>query len=229
MEGHVAENEPTTTGASPRRGYVVEDGRPGRRKTKIEQKPPNWFRLRDGLMDKLDARGWYRQLAQRKRTEEMDGNPRDVEPWLRQITDPEEMDRIMCRVDVVAECKTANDVKIAQFNGRVVVEIDPAAPKDLLFSKIGTLHDARGTSIEGTKLHLARRINVTPWKEHRILALYDLKLMDYDLSAERKQLAAWLFPEIDNEKKRGDKFDRAKEYLEAALASLNTLRAQSTG
>lgn len=224
----MAENEPNTTGDSPRRGYVVEDGRPGRPKTEIEQKPPNGFSLHDKLMERLDARGWYRQLAERKRIEEMEGDPRDVEPWLRQITDPEEMDRIMCRVDVVAECKTADDVKIAQFNGRLVVEIDPAAPKDLLFSKISALLDTRRTSIEDTKLQSARRINVTPWKEHRILALYDLKLMDYDLSAERKQLAAWLFPEIDDEKRRGDKFDRAKEYLEAALASLGTLRAQST-
>jgi len=178
-------------------------------------------------MEKLDARGWYRQLAERKRIEEMNGDPRDVEPWLRQVTDPEEMDRIMCRTDVVAECKTADDVKIAHFNGRVVVEIDPAAPNDLLFSKIATLLDARRALIEGAKLRLARRINVTPWKEHRILALYDLRLLGYDLSRERKQLAAWLFPEIPDGKHRGDKFDRAREYLETALASLNTLRAQS--
>ncbi len=223
----MAHNKPTTSGASPRR-YVVEDGRPGRQKTKIEKKPPGWFRLHDALMEKLDVRGWYRQLAERKRIEEMKGDPRDAEPWLRQITDPEEMDRIMCRVDVVAECKAAADVTIAQFNGRIVIEIDPAAPNDLVFAKIGALLERRRALIEDAKLRPARRINVTPWREHRILALYDLKLVGYDLSDERKQLAAWLFPEIDSEKKRGDKFDRAKEYLEAALASLSTLRAQST-
>jgi hypothetical protein len=51
--------------------------------------------------------------------------------------------------------------------------------------------------------------------------------MGYDLSKDRKQLAAWPFPEINNEKRRGDKFDRAIGYLKAAMASLKALRAQS--
>ena len=126
----------------------------------------------------------------------------------------------MCRSEVVAECKTETDLKVARFNGRVVLEIDPACPNELLFQKIGAVLDR-------ARNRKARRINTTAWAEHRILALYDLKLMGYDLSKERKQLAAWLFPEIDGEKPRGDKFDRAKEYLDGAIALLPTLRAQS--
>jgi hypothetical protein len=49
----------------------------------------------------------------------------------------------------------------------------------------------------------------------------------YDFSKERKQLAAWLFPEIKGDKRRGYKFDRAIEYLNAALSSLNGIRAQA--
>jgi hypothetical protein len=51
--------------------------------------------------------------------------------------------------------------------------------------------------------------------------------MGYDLSKERKQLSIWLFPEIKGDKARGDKFDRAKDLLEAARGSLDVLRAQS--
>jgi hypothetical protein len=101
-----------------------------------------------------------------------------------------------------------------------VLEIDPNCPDEILFEKIATV-------LKRARNKPARRINTKAWAEHRILALYDLRLMGYDLSKDRKQLAAWLFPEINNEKPRGDKFDRANEYLKAAMASLNALRAQS--
>jgi hypothetical protein len=110
-------------------------------------------------------------------------------------------------------------VEAAHFNGRLVLEIDPACPDEILFEKIAT-------QLERVRHGKARRINTDAWPAHRILALYDLKLMAYDFSKDRKQLAAWLFPEITNEKRRGDKFDRAIKYLKAAMASLNALRAQ---
>jgi hypothetical protein len=157
------------------RPYVVEDGCPGRPKTEIDPKPPVWFCLHDELMEKLDARGWYRQLGERRLLEETGGAPPDDNPELQQITDPEEIDRLMCRTDVVAECKTLEDLEVARFNGRLVVEIDPAAPNDLLFPKIDTLLGARRALFEEAKLRPARHINTAPWKEHRILALYDLK------------------------------------------------------
>jgi hypothetical protein len=51
--------------------------------------------------------------------------------------------------------------------------------------------------------------------------------MGFDFSKDRKQLAVWLFREIKDEKQRGDKFDRARKYLEDALSSLGALRAQA--
>lgn len=204
------------------RPYVVEDGHAGRPKTEINPEPPPGFSLHDPLMEKLDKRGWYRQLAERQRYEEMDGDPHHREFNLRQVTDPEEIDRFMCRAHVVAEVNTLDQLEGALFNGRIVIEIDPVAPKKVLFKQIAAL-------LDDVVSRTGRQISTKAWKDHRILALYDLKLMSYDLSSERKQLAAWLFPEIDDEKKRGDKFDRAKEYLDTALSSLPALRAQSHG
>jgi hypothetical protein len=199
------------------RPYVVEDGQPGRPKTDIDTTPPAGFSPHNELMEALDMRGWYRELGRRHRSKKMAGDPPDYS-GLEPITDPEEMDRLMCRTEVVVACNTPEDLKIAQFNGRLVVEIDPACPNEIVFDKISALLGrVRGVGDR----------NMKAWKNHRILALYDLKLLGYDLSADRKQLALWLFPEISDEKKRGDKFDRATECLEAALASLHTLRAQS--
>jgi hypothetical protein len=127
----------------------------------------------------------------------------------------------MCRTDVVAICNTQDDLEVAHYNGRVVLEIDPACPDEILFKKIAIV-------LKRARKGKSRRINTRAWEKHRILALYDLKLMGYDLSKDRKQLAAWLFQEISDEKRRGDKFDRAIKYLGAALSSLKTLRAQTT-
>jgi hypothetical protein len=130
------------------------------------------------------------------------------------------MDRLMCRTDVVAECVSTIDLEVARFNGRIVLEIDQNCPNEIIFEKIKT------------KLKLARtvkprHINVSAWIEHRILALYDLKLRGYDLSNERKQLAVWLFSDVIDQKARGDKYDRARELLDDALLQLDLIRAQS--
>jgi hypothetical protein len=181
-------------------------------------------------MSRLDARGWYRELAKRQRREYLKSTPRVYikgaiprsykDRSFRRIANPEEMDQIMCRTDVVAVCETQNDLEVAHFNRRLVLEIDPACPDEILFKEIATL-------LKRVRHGKARRINTKAWGAHRILALYDFKLLGYDFSKERKQLAAWLFPEINDDKQRGDKFDRAIEYLEAALSSLNTIRAQA--
>ena len=115
----------------PRR-YVYEDGRPGRPKVKVNPISPKDFSRLIDLMTLLDPRGWYVELARRQRRKYLKANPRLYKGRsLRRITDPEEMDRIMCRSEVVAECKTETDLKVARFNGRVVLEIDPACPNEL--------------------------------------------------------------------------------------------------
>jgi len=200
------------------RAYFYEDGRPGRPRVPVNQSPPKYIFHLNALMLRLDDRGWYRELAKRQRREYLRANaPFEGRP----IGDPLEMDRIMCRTDVVAECKDKTDLEIAQFNGRVVLEIDPDCPDDRLFKKIAAILDQ-------VRKRRSRRINTKHWATHRILALYELKLRGHDLSQDRKQLAAWLFPEIRSEKTRGDKFDRSRQYLCEAISQLPTLRAQSS-
>jgi hypothetical protein len=126
----------------------------------------------------------------------------------------------MCRTDVVAVCTTSDDLEVAQFNGRLVLEIDPACLDEILFEKIAT-------ELKRARNGKSRRISTKGWAKHRILALYDLKLRGYHVSKDRKQLSAWLFREINDEKRRGDKYDRAVKYLRAALSSLNKLRTQT--
>jgi hypothetical protein len=201
------------------RPYVYEDGRPGRPKVRVRQNPPQDFSSLDALMQRLDDQGWYHELSKRLRCEYLKANPALMKGGA--ITDPLEMDRIMCRTNVVAECKSETDLEVAKFNGRIVLEIDPACPNDLIFKKIGAMLDQ-------TRKRPARRINAKHWADHRILVLYEFKLMGCDLSKARKQLAAWLFPDIHSEKTRGDKFDRAKQYLNEAISLLPALRAQSS-
>lgn len=200
--------------------YHYEDGEPGRPKVEIDPSP-KWLSNHVVLMKDLDIRGWYLQLASRVAYEIKRDEFADQENWpYRPVTDPEEIDAVMCRTTPVALCQTPQELEVAQFNGRIVLEVDPNCPEALLFQEIvRVLRTVREKPV--------RQVNTRAWAEHRILAMYDLKLADYDLSAERKQLAAWLFPEIENQKTRGDKYDRAREYLDDAIGSIPTLRAQS--
>ena len=139
----------------------------------------------------------------------------------RAVRDPNEMDRLMCRAEPVAIVETALDLKVAQFNSRLVVEIDPGCLPKELYEKIGELlASARN---QKPSLH---HVQPEAWASHRILALFDLELHGEDLQ-NRKQLALWLFPEVKGEKARGDRYDRACELLERAKDVLSVLRAQS--
>jgi hypothetical protein len=201
------------------RGNVFDYGRPGRPKVPVKSEPPKYISRLNALMMHLDDRGWYRELAKRQRREYLKANA----PFIggRPIGDPLEMDRIMCRSDAVVEWKdeTDTDLNAAQFTGHIVLEIDPNCPNSLLFKLINAILDQ-------TRKRHARRINTKHWAQHRILALYELKLRGYDLSQDRKQLAQWLFPKISSQKVQGDKFDRAKQYLNEAKDQLPALRAQ---
>jgi hypothetical protein len=198
--------------------YIYEDGFAGRPKVPINHSPPKDFSRLDALMLRLDDRGWCLELAKRQRFEALKANPpphRKGQP----IRDPFEMDQVMCRAYAVAECKDETDLEVARFNKRIVVEIDPNCPDNLIIKQITAILDQ-------TRKRHARQINTKHWTEHRILVLYDLELMGYDRSKNRKQLAQWLLPKISSQKAQGDKFDRAKRYLDKAKDQLPALRAQ---
>jgi hypothetical protein len=144
---------------------LYEYGRAGRPKTKIDSSPPKGLSLHLGLMERLDPYGWYRKLEERRQFERAGSDPRDPDdPRLRRVTNPEERDGLMCRTDVVAVCNTSDDLEVAHFNGRVVLEIDPNCPDEILFEKIATV-------LKRARNKPARRINTKAWAEHRILAL----------------------------------------------------------
>ena len=126
----------------------------------------------------------------------------------------------MCRTAPVAMCKTVTDMEVAQFNGRLVLEIDPACPPT-------QLHRLIDDQIVRFRDKKARQSNRKPWVKYRILALFDLLNAGYDPSSQRKQLAAWLFPEVKSLKARGDSFDRAREVLDQAISTIPALRVQS--
>ena len=184
----------------------------------------------DKLMAGLDPHGWYRELATRQRRafvvahygpENSLERSNQSAAGLRPIDDPEEMDRLMCRTEPVAKVETPLDLKVAQFNGRLVLEVDPDCLKGVLFQKIEDFLEAAREE----KRKPSRHISFEAWANLRILTRYDLHLKGYDLKRRRKQLAKWLFPEIDNPKARSDKYDRARKSLKDALAALPTLRA----
>src|SRR5271165_4347652 len=265
--------------------FTGDDGkRRGRRPLKVASAAPFDLAADDKLMAGLDPQGWYRELATRQRRSDIRKHYKP-EDWpqletefaagLKPIEDPQEMDRFMCRTEPVAKVETPRDLEVAQFNGRLIVEIDPDCLEDVAFQEIkGLLKDKRKEKSEDllnaarkekkkieywlTDAHtdpaeLAnllkekekieeeiedlleaareekrkpnRHISFEAWANHRILSLYDLELMGYDLEGQRKQLAKWLFPEIADQKTRGDKYDRARELLAEALAALKTLRA----
>jgi hypothetical protein len=220
-----------TDDAKPKRlqTFVGDDRkRCGRRPSKVTSTAPFDLAADDKLMAGLDAKGWYRELAKRKRRAFVAahyGPEYDLErsnqstAELQPIDDPEEMDRFMCRTEPVAKVETPLALKVAQFNGRLVLEVDPGCLDDVLFQKIKDLLKA----VRARKPN--RHISPKAWANHRIISLYDLQLAGYDLKRRRQRLAKWLFPGIANAKARGDKYDRACEKLAEALAALSTLRA----
>jgi hypothetical protein len=155
----------------------------------------------DKLMASLDPQGWYRELATRQRRAHIRKHY-DPENWsqlgtefaagFKPVDDPQEMDRLMCRTDLVAKVETPQDLAAAQINGRLVLEIDPDCLKGVLFQKI---KDFLETARE-EKRKPSRHISFEAWSHHRIITMYDLQLKGHDLRRRRKQLAKWLFPEI---------------------------------
>ena len=100
----------------------------------------------------------------------------------------------------VAKVETPEDLNVARFNSRLVLEVDLDCLDDVLFQKIKEfLKVARERRNENRVAAYRSR----PWSSHRILTLYDLQLNGYPLRRGRKQLAKWLFPEIADPKARG--------------------------
>jgi hypothetical protein len=208
--------------------YVYDGTTAGRPSIEISETPPEGFcaSCHDNLMRSLDARGWWRELATRLRQAEIGAryDDDDLAEMKREgwppVADPAEMDRLMCRDEPIAVVRNEMDLKIAELNSRLVVEIDTDAHNDVLIRVLKAMFDVkRGQTTP-------RRQSFKPWADHRILSLLELKLSGHDPDNHRKQLACWLFPEIKDEIARGHKFDDACDHLDRALASLGLLKTR---
>lgn len=202
---------------NPIRAAGDDDPRPGRPPLDIDQQAPIDISSYDIRAQSLGThRDWYEAL----RRIQIEAHYRGIEvPKGYEIDyDIERRDREMCRSQPVAQVVTERDLAVAHLNGRIIIEIDPGCLPEVLNEKVATLV---ATTLKNRKVRKpSRHFSLEALASHGILALFALQMRGYDLSKERKQLAAWLFPKIEGEKARGDYYDRARELLYEAFALL---------
>lgn len=205
--------------------FAGDDGaQRGRPLVEIEDRPPKEIEAEIVSFDALALslrthRDWYEAL----RRIQIDAYQRDrgigeVPEGYEIDYDIERRDRLMCRSEPVAEVSTERDLAIAHLNGRIVIEIDPGCLPEVRNEKVAALV---ATTLKRRKVRKpSRHFSLAALERHRILALFALQLRGHGLIAERKQLATWLFPTIEDEKARGDYYDRARKLLDEAFALL---------
>jgi hypothetical protein len=164
------------------------------------------------------------------------------------VTDPTEVDTFLGRSESTVQLwnpdrskrgRLAEDAADAVKIGFAVFGFDPSLPDDRArerFSKflsrvrrdrpITLRHPRRGRpprTFSIGSVHLDR------WRKHRILALFDLLIHGHSPAVDRRILAAWLFPEIEDEIVRGNRFDEAVRLLDEARSNAGVLWAQERG
>jgi hypothetical protein len=216
----------------------------GRPKTKIEREPKD-FKSYDEEMRDWDPRRFMRELVKREgdhawKTErrEWDESPAFREAPLEGSppSDPDEINAFLCRPSAISEVTTADDAAHALTLGMVLLAIDPNVP-DLRVQLADVARKIRERYPPAVGLRRGRpsKIDNAPvsdskvdeWREHRIVALHELRLAGHDLRKKRKQVACWMFPDITGEKSRAAKLDRAVLLLDDALALARVIDAQT--
>jgi hypothetical protein len=233
------------------RGYYKEpDVKYGRPKTKIAREPPRFFRTYDDEMRNWDARRFFRELVIRQGTHDWEQERGEWkrskksafdplgETYLRgtPVTDPDEINKFLCRPPAVSQITSKEDAIHALRLGLILIAVDPHAPNladklNIEAKKIRAKYPLpikpRGRPSDSIDVVGIDANKVEQWRIHRIVALHELRLKGYDPRKERKQLAAWMFPEIRDKRKRGLKLDRAVELLDEALAATREIDAQT--
>jgi hypothetical protein len=220
--------------------YKEPDATYGRPETAIEQSPPRGFYHYDGLMAQLDARGFLRALE--KRLGEHDWqNRRDEWEFMtcdgKPPTDPDEINRFLCRPAAVSIVENTDDAAHYLKLKMILIAVDPNTPNLASRLKeqaraIRKRHPLSPRKRKGRPSGLEDNFGIddqdlNQWRNHRIISLLDLILMGFDPSKERKQLAFWLFPEIEDQDARGKKFDNARKHLDQARAASRIVDAQT--
>jgi hypothetical protein len=119
----------------------------------------------------------------------------------------------------------------------ILIVVDPNTPDLAKRLRIETekirkahplpIRKGRGRPSKSGDIDIISPETLNAWRLYRIVALHELRLRGYDPQRQRKQLAAWLFPEQRNQLARGEMLDRAVELLDDALAAARAIDAQT--
>ena len=110
----------------------------------------------------------------------------------------------MGRPSAVRQIATAEDAERALNLGFVLIAVDPNTPNimERLSTEAKAIRANHPLPLERSPGRPSRSIDihiddakVQRWRDHRIVALYDFRLMGHHPSSQRKQVAAWMFPE----------------------------------
>jgi hypothetical protein len=222
--------------------YKEPDTKYGRPKTRILKKRPDFFRTYDEEMKSWDARRFLRKLMIRQgnhdyalRRHEWEDEP----PYVRGLpmTDPDAINKFLCRLPPVSRIGSIDDAQHALRLGMILIAIDRNTPnlKKRLDEEAKTIrkehplpvNKQRGRPREPVDVVGFDAGKVRQWRAHRIISLHELLLKGYDLHRDRKQLAAWMFPEQKDQRKRGLLLDRSAKLLHEALVGQRVIDAQT--
>jgi hypothetical protein len=167
---------------------------------------------------------------------EQDGVEPMFSPDATPITDPDEGNRFLDRPPAVSRITSQERAAHALALGMILIAVDPHTPD--LEARLNTEAKniradfpqpikTRGRPSASTDIAGIDENKLKQWREHRVVFLHHLRLNGHDPGKARKQLAAWMFPEIKDPRKRGLKLDRAVELLDEALAAARMIDVQT--
>jgi hypothetical protein len=230
------------------RGYCKEPGtKYGRPAKEIDDPPPNF-----SFHDTRDwtARRWLKEIADRQGQHEwaqqrgewetalpasmLQAPIIDPDANLVPVSDPDEVNKFLARPPPIRQVTSKEDAAHDLALGRIVITVDPHTPDlaDRLNAeakKIRRVHPlpTKNRGRQGTNAAGINESKVQQWRQHRLVELYDLIIMGYDPVEDPKQIAAWLFSEIKNQRRRGEKLDQAVKLLDEMLNSMRMIDTQT--
>jgi hypothetical protein len=174
---------------------------------------------------------WERQRS------EWEDKPPHVPRGLVPVTDLDEINTFFCRLPPVSQITSKEGAIHALGSGLILIAVDPHTPNlreklHIEAKKIRAkyplpIKKKRGRPTDSANIAGIDANKLEQWRAHRIVALHELGLRESDPKQGRKQIAKWMFPEIKDPRKRGQKLDRAVELLDEALAAARVIDAQT--
>jgi hypothetical protein len=220
------------------RGYYKEpDVKYGRPKVQIVSSPPG-FEIYD--TSNWNARRFLRELVKRQINHDWKKQRPEWRQWNirgNPLADLDEINAFLCRPPPVSQIDSAEKADHALRLGMILIAVDPNTPD--LTKRLGTeaekirqthpllIKKSRGRPSKSGNIGIINPAILNAWRVHRIVELHELRLKGYDPRKERKQMAAWLYPDQKNQRKRGEMLDRGVELLDEALAAARVIDAQT--